>query len=193
MDAREALCDEAPAVGRLQRHAHTVGLRVACVEGRHRRERDRLAHCHAVRGAELAREADDRHRVDAVCGDLDVEHRLLEAEVGDHVGAGRDALVELEDAVLEPLRGQGELFRAAQHALRVDAAHLARLDVQRRSVAHEERADRRDRHDLARRDVRCGGRDRQQRLAADVDGAHGEAVGVGVLLDGRDAAGDHAF
>ena len=59
----------------------------------------------AERRRQLARKPDDRQRVRPVGGDVDVEHRIGEPEVGDDVGAGRDRCLELHDPVLEPLGG----------------------------------------------------------------------------------------
>ena len=138
-----------------------------------------------VRG-ELARDADDAHRVGAVGRDREIEHDVVEAEHLAHVGAERGVGRELENAVV--VVAEAELAGRAQHPLRHLTADLAALDLE---VAGQVRADRRERHDHARFDVRRAAHD-AHRTVAGVDVGEADAIGVGMRQDVEDPRDDHA-
>ena len=121
----------------------------------------------AESGGEFARQAQDRHRIDAIGRHLDVEHVVAEAKGLDEIATDFESVIELQDAVFEPLRFEAQLVRGDEHAFRIDAAHLARTDRE----AGQLRAERGDRHDLPWRHVGRRGRDRERSCAADVDRA----------------------
>ena len=60
------------------------------------------------------------------------------------------------------------------------------------TVAHERRADGRDRYDLTGGDVGRGGRDREIPRPSDVEDADRQAVRVRVLLERDDSSGEYA-
>ena len=147
-----------------------------------------LAHGFAECGAEFASEPDHGHGVDAVRGHLDVKNVVFEAVQRHDVSPRRDVRIELENSVLEPPLFQADLVGGDQHPLGFDSAHGPRRDVE----ADQLRTDRRDRNDLVGGDIGRRGSDRQRVARAYVDDAHQEPVGIGMLLDAHQPAGDDA-
>ncbi len=143
--------------------------------------------------AELAREPEHAHRVGPVRADLDLDDGSIEAVERDDVRPGRDLRFELHDAVFEPLAGQPELGRRAEHPLRFDPAHLARRDRERcAAFADELRADRRDGDRLPAATFVAAVAIVSGLRTAGVDRADAQAIGVRMLLARYDAAGDDA-
>ena len=163
----------------------TVAPRSSATVGPGIGRRHRRAAATEVRG-ELARDADDAHRVGAVGRDREVEHDVVETEHLAHVGAERGVGRQLEDAGV--VVAEAELAGRAQHALRHLAADLAALDLE---VAGQVRADPGERHDHARLDVGRAAH-HAHRAVARVDVGEPDAVGVGVRHDLEDARDDDA-
>ena len=138
-----------------------------------------------VRG-ELARHADDAHRVGPVGRDRQVEDHVVEPEDLAHVGAELARLLELDDPVV--VVAQPHLAGGEQHAVGHLAADLAPLQ---REPARQRRARRRVRHHHARFDVGRAAHD--ARLpGAEVDVGEPDLVGVRVRHHLEDARRDHA-
>jgi hypothetical protein len=134
----------------------------------------------AERGRELASQAAVRQAVRAVGRDLDLEHVVGRAHQRADVGAEGRAFAHDPDAVV--VLRETQLGARADHALALDAAELAALDLE---VARQHGADAREGDGLAGGHVRRAADDAPM-LAAVVDDADGELVGVGVLLLGED-------
>ena len=136
----------------------------------------------------FASNARNRHDVLAIARDLDLEDVVVQTECRDDVRARCDRVVELHDPVFEPFRRKSQLVRRAHHALGLDTAHLPAFD----SKSGELCADGCDGDHLSHGNVGRGRRDRERPVAADVDAADRQTVGVGVLLECDDLAGDDA-
>ena len=132
-DAVEALRDEAQAVGRRDRNlGRFAGGRIAGAGIRVRRKAQRCS----VRRGKFAREPEHRHGVDAIARDLDVEHRVAQAEELDDVRAERR--VSSSSCMMPSSNhsaGSAELVGRDHHAFGCDAAHLARFDGQLRRAS----------------------------------------------------------
>ena len=125
--------------------------------------------------------------VGAIGGDLDVENHVAGGKdfVDRSADLGRAGKEEKTDGVL----GEGEFFGGAQHAGGGLAADLGLLDYE---VAGKNRTGDGDGHAVARiavgRTTDDGAHATVSR--ADIHGADGEFVGVGVFVAGEDVADD---
>ena len=157
------------------------------VEGAGERLRRRRLELAEPRRREIARDAGDARRVGTVRRQRDVDDGIVEpgvARVGD---ADRRVVGQIDDAVV--IVGEFELGRRAQHAVRFDAADdaLGERDL----LAGDVGPDRRE-HAL-HAGARVGrAADDLHRLAAGVDDADPQPVGVGMLLGFDDARDDEA-
>ncbi len=153
--------------------AHVRGCRAPALGGRAGREQERPPE----EGAHLARDPEQGGAVAAIGRDLEVEDGVAGP---DHLGEGapdRRRGVEHEDAGV--VVAETELSRRANHPVRGDAADLRALDAR---AARELAPDQSDGNALAGGHVRRPAHDLERLADAHVDAAHGEAVGVGVLL-----------
>ena len=151
------------------------------------RERDRLAHIAqwtAVDRREFAREAIVAPQVRAVVHRLvvDLEHRVEHGHHIDEARAGLRGVRQHKDAAV--VLREAHLALAADHPVRVDAADLGGLDLERAlAVDVRQRMARLDHDDLlARGDVRRATDDLHNAARAEVDAAHAELVGVGMTV-----------
>ena len=132
-------------------------------------------------GCQIARDAAHARAVRAVGREFHLDDRVRQSR---HIDIARadltcEARVEIEDAVA--FRGEFEFGRRAQHAVRDDAAH--RLLLQRDLRAGNIGAERGEHGQHAHARVRRPADDFHQRLARrDLDLAHAQPVGIGVLL-----------
>jgi len=161
---------------------------VTAAGGRHVHER-RVAQRQPEGGRDLARDAAHRQRVAAVGRDRDVEHLVAQLQQLDDIGAERRVLLEHEDA--GRLGGQAQLGLRADHPVGRAAVGLPRGD---REATRQLRAGQRERHAVARGEVRRAAHDLAL-TAARVDVAEADGLReAGQLLDvehlGDDDAGD---
>ena len=142
----------------------------------------------AGEGGHLAGHAHHRQRIRPIRGDLDLEDRVVEAEIGREIGAEGRIRRERQDAVV--VGPKAELLLGTEHALGDDAPDRRRLDL---AAPGQGCARRRERRAQARRDVRRAADHREpavrQRDAAEAVPMAGARF-VQLRLDGLDLA-DH--
>ena len=113
----------------------------------------------AGEGGHLAGHAHHRQRIGPVRGDLDLEDRVVEAEIGREIGAERRVRRELEDAVVSGPRPSS--FSEQSMPSESDAPDRRGLDLaaagQGRARRRERRAQPRRRRSARRRSPRAGG------------------------------------
>ena len=128
-----------------------------------------------------------REAVRAVGRDLDVKNRVAGREHVVDRGAGGQATVEQQQAV--GLVGEREFLGRTHHAGGGLAADLGLFD---HKITGENRAGQGNRHTVTDVAVGCAADDGAHAAVgrADIDGAHGELVGVGVFVAGEDVADD---
>ena len=136
---------------------------------------------------DLAGDAQHGEAVGPVRRDLDVEDDV--AEVAREGRAEGRVVGQHEDALV--LVGQAQLALGADHAARLDAANLCRLQLRRMTAVRVDQvgADAGEGDLLPRGDVRRAADD-GVRGAAHIDGGEAQPVGVGVRVDGRHAPDD---
>ena len=137
----------------------------------------------AASSRELARDPEHAEAVAAVRRHVDLEDRVGESQVVGERVAERRVAVEQQQAVR--LVRQLELLARAQHPVRLHAAQLCGAD---RLAAGQRRAHARERRLDPCRDVRRAA-DNLHALAAVIDGADREPIGVRVARD-REHLGD---
>jgi hypothetical protein len=140
---------------------------------------------HAGGGAQLAREAQHRHRVATVGRDADLDQGLVEPEhIAQRRTEGRIGC-QFDDAGVAA--GQLQLGGRTEHAGRLDAAEFRCLDGQ---AARQLCADSGERSAQSRARIGCATDDLQRLAAAGVDAAHAQLVGLRMRFGARDL-GDH--
>ena len=168
------------ALGVFDRHRDVVGDRH--VDGRVRL-RDPEGQLE-VRG-QLARDADDAHRVGPIRGDRQLEDHVVETEDDAHVVAELTRGVELDDAAV--VVAEAHLASRQQHAVGHLAADRAPLE---REATRQRRARRRVRHHHAGGDVRGTTHDACL-PAPEVDVGETDLVGIRMGQHIEDARRDH--
>ena len=127
-------------------------------------------------GGKIARDAAHREAVAAVRRDADIDHRIVEAGPSRVRHADRCILRQIEDAGV--VVAKTHLALGQQHAGAAHAADLA--DLQRDAGAGNERAGRGEHALHAGARIRRAA-DHAHRVAAGIDRAHAQPVGVRVL------------
>ncbi|ABA47491.1 hypothetical protein BURPS1710b_1895 [Burkholderia pseudomallei 1710b] len=139
----------------------------------------------------LARDAEHGQAIGLVRRQLDFEDRVVEVQrLPDVLAHGRAFGQDHQAAVVF---GKLQFARRAEHPLALDAAQLRQLDREGRAAffgGRQLRADERDRHLDARRDIRRAADDLQRRAGAGVDLANVELVGIRMLDHLEHAADD---
>ncbi len=145
--------------------------------------------CTSERCAEFAREAEHRHRVDAIRRHFDIENGVAKTERRNEIRTGRHVAFELQDAVVEPRRFEADLIGRTQACLlkRCRASCAARCACRR--VVRP--AVRRARTDRSRRLWRPSAIVSARSLPTSTVQTH-KPVRGGVLLDGRQSSDDDA-
>ena len=138
-----------------------------------------------VGGGEIARDAVDAGAVGAVGGEIDVDHRIVEAGVLRVALADRRVGGQVDDALV--VVGNLQLELRHQHAAALDAADGA--DRERHVLAGDEGAGRHEHAGHAGARVGRAAHDLDRLAVAGVDHADAQPVGVGMLL-GLDHARD---
>ncbi len=164
----------------------------AQIQGDGGRGRDADAHLRVTKllfepRGEFARDAEVTERVGAVGRDLDVEHDIAGRQ--DVVDRRADRRFAGEQEQTLRVLGEGEFLGRAHHAGGGLAAHLGFFDDE---VAGQHRARDGDGHAIAGIAVGRATHDGAHAAVglADIDGADGKLVGVGVLVAGEDVADD---
>lgn len=154
--------------------------------GRHRRgvePGDFAAH----RSSDVVGDAAHAEAVGAIGGELDLDAGVGQAEVVGQRCADRGIVGQLQQAgsVVVETQFPGR----AQHAVRLDAAQLCRLDRELTDLG----ADGRQRRDQARARVRRAAHDLQRRGASGIDLANLQAIGLGMPVRRHDTGDNHAI
>ena len=138
------------------------------------------------KGCHLAGDADDRHGVAAIGGDIQIEHGLVERQVLAQGSAERGILRQLQDSG----RGvrQAELLRGGEHALGLHPTQLRRLDGE---VARQLRTHQRERTLQAGARIAGTAHDLQRCAAPGRHAAHLQLVRLRVRLSAHDLRDQH--
>ena len=145
----------------------------------------------------LTRQTDNAQAVRAVRGNLEVGNPVVQTEHLLDVLANRGAGRQEQDTVLARIRnaavGEAQLLERAHHTVGRDAAQLALGDLHAAGQGGLVLCDRADLADGVGRHVRCAGYNLNRFALAEVELADFQVVGVRMVNNGKDFAGDNVF